>query len=626
MKKINNNKMLGYDELKNELDYYIASPTSKYAVMVSGEWGCGKTYMLKKLYLPELDEKFKENNKKPIYVTLNGINDIAEIKNKIFIELGSDNVLKKASPIVNLAALGSEIIIKGTGKVIKNGYAELLNKMVEIKNIVIFFDDLERCKIEITEILGFINDLVENYDAKVIIIADEDKINKNFAFKNIEQKFLVALKLLESKSKENMDYKEQMKLTKEEIFDDDEKYKSIKEKTIFKTLRVKNDIKSIITDFSNKMIENRDLKKIVDNKKEWLIEKLSELEHNNIRTLQFIFESFNRLGETILHIDFKDDEENKKKVLSELFEYLVIKSIHVKKGVNRYPWKERQEFGEICLSNEEHSNYTDYIKGFRFVDDFIMNSYFNEEYIIKVIKDYLSNINVFETDNDLKVIGRYWIHTENELKESIKNIAEKLEKNRYSINYYSQMLIKLSCIEVWKVAISEIRETVQVMENNIKSGKIKGELHDIYAYEVSDEKQSKKYTEYFERLKKAFQKSKVTQMIEEIDNIMAKTNSGEELKEYCYRNEIFFRENESFLSFIKFNLLVQKLQGDQIEDIYNFRYIIQRIYKGKKAEIYASDKRIVIDLINKLNKITIEDKMRKQAIDLLIKDLQDIQF
>ena len=86
MKKINNNKMLGYDELKNELDYYIASPTSKYAVMVSGEWGCGKTYMLKKLYLPELDEKFKENNKnnkKPIYVTLNGINDIALMKLKI---------------------------------------------------------------------------------------------------------------------------------------------------------------------------------------------------------------------------------------------------------------------------------------------------------------------------------------------------------------------------------------------------------------------------------------------------------------------------------------------------------------------------------------------------------------
>lgn len=630
MKNVND-KMLSYDELKSELDYYIAAPSSKYAVMVSGEWGCGKTYMLKNLYLPELDKKYRKNNKnnkKPIYVTLNGINDIEEVKNKIFIELSNDSVLKKASPIVNLASLAFEVINKETGETIKKGYTELLNKMVEIKNIVIFFDDLERCKIEITEILGFINDLVENYDAKVIIIADEDKINKNFAFENIEQKYLVTLKLLESESEseENIDYIEKMKLIKKDIFDGDEKYKSIKEKTIFKTLNVKNDIKTIIDVFNEKIIKINDLKIIIDNKKEWLIEKLNEFEHNNIRTLQFVFESFNRLGKTILTVDFKENEGNQKKVLTELFEYLVIKSIHVKKGINRYSWKERQEFGEICLSNEEHSNYTDYIKGFRFVDDYIINSYFNKEYIIKVTKDYLNNINDFETDKDLKVIERYWIHSENELKESIENITKKIRKNQYSLNYYSQILIKLSCIEVWEVAISEIHEAVEAMENNIKNGLVKGELCDAYAYEISDKEQSKKYSEYFERLKKSFQKSKVTQTIEEIDNIMAKANSGEELKEYCYSNEIFFRENESFLSFIKSDLLVQKLQGDQIEDIYNFRYIIQRIYKGNKAEIYIFDKSLVENLIYKLNKMTIEDKVRKHAIDLLIKELQGIQF
>ena len=630
MKNVND-KMLSYDELKSELDYYIAAPSSKYAVMVSGEWGCGKTYMLKNLYLPELDKKYRKNNKnnkKPIYVTLNGINDIEEVKNKIFIELSNDSVLKKASPIVNLSSLAFEVINKETGETIKKGYTELLNKMVEIKNIVIFFDDLERCKIEITEILGFINDLVENYDAKVIIIADEDKINKNFAFENIEQKYLVTLKLLESESEseENIDYIEKMKLIKKDIFDGDEKYKSIKEKTIFKTLNVKNDIKTIIDVFNEKIIKINDLKIIIDNKKEWLIEKLNEFEHNNIRTLQFVFESFNRLGKTILTVDFKENEGNQKKVLTELFEYLVIKSIHVKKGINRYSWKERQEFGEICLSNEEHSNYTDYIKGFRFVDDYIINSYFNKEYIIKVTKDYLNNINDFETDKDLKVIERYWIHSENELKESIENITKKIRKNQYSVNYYSQILIKLSCIEVWEVAISEIHEAVEAMENNIKNGLVKGELCDAYAYEISDKEQSKKYSEYFERLKKSFQKSKVTQTIEEIDNIMAKANSGEELKEYCYSNEIFFRENESFLSFIKSDLLVQKLQGDQIEDIYNFRYIIQRIYKGNKAEIYIFDKSLVENLIYKLNKMTIEDKVRKHAIDLLIKELQGIQF
>lgn len=438
----------------------------------------------------------------------------------------------------------------------------------------------------------------------------------------------MTLKLLESESEseENIDYIEKMKLIKKDIFDGDEKYKSIKEKTIFKTLNVKNDIKTIIDVFNEKIIKINDLKIIIDNKKEWLIEKLNEFEHNNIRTLQFVFESFNRLGKTILTVDFKENEGNQKKVLTELFEYLVIKSIHVKKGINRYSWKERQEFGEICLSNEEHSNYTDYIKGFRFVDDYIINSYFNKEYIIKVTKDYLNNINDFETDKDLKVIERYWIHSENELKESIENITKKIRKNQYSVNYYSQILIKLSCIEVWEMAISEIHEAVEAMENNIKNGLVKGELCDAYAYEISDKEQSKKYSEYFERLKKSFQKSKVTQTIEEIDNIMAKANSGEELKEYCYSNEIFFRENESFLSFIKSDLLVQKLQGDQIEDIYNFRYIIQRIYKGNKAEIYIFDKSLVENLIYKLNKMTIEDKVRKHAIDLLIKELQGIQF
>lgn len=631
MEKVNN-KMLSYDELKNELDCYIATSTSKYAVMVSGEWGCGKTYMLKNIYLPELDQKYitdNKKNKKPIYITLNGINDIGEIKNKMFIELSNNNVLKKASPIINLIALAAEAKIKGIGKTIKKGYSVLLKDMVEIKNSIVFFDDLERCKIEITEILGFINDLVENYDAKVIIIADEDKINKKNTHKNIEQKYLVALKLLENTKTEkekNIDFKNKMKIVKEDIFDTDENYKFIKEKTIFKTYSIKNDINLIISNFKKNMIKNEYLTKIVDDKKNWLIEKMNEFEHNNIRTLQFVFESFNRLGQTILDVDFKTNEKSRKKILVEIFEYIVMKSIYVKKGINSYMWKEKQEFGEVCLSHKENISYSDYIVGFRFVDDFIVNSYYNKEYITKVIKDYLDNINVFETDEDLKVIERYWVHSENEVKESVKKISSKIRNKDYNIKYYSQILIKLSCIEVWGVAIDEIHETVQAMENNIKNEKVIEELNDEYAYEISDEEQSKKYTEYFERLTKAFKKNKTKQTKKKITNLMTNSNEGEELKNYCYYNELFFRENESFLSFIDFELLIQSFQNNPIEYIYNFRYIIQRIYKGKAAEIYVLDKNLAIDLIERLNKISLADKIRNKAINLLIDDLEKIQF
>lgn len=45
-----------------------------------------------------------------------------------------------------------------------------------IKKII--FDDLERCSIVIPNILGYINQFVENNGLKVIVIANEDEIIK----------------------------------------------------------------------------------------------------------------------------------------------------------------------------------------------------------------------------------------------------------------------------------------------------------------------------------------------------------------------------------------------------------------------------------------------------------------
>ncbi|TOE34991.1 hypothetical protein CGJ44_25740, partial [Vibrio parahaemolyticus] len=43
-------------------------------------------------------------------------------------------------------------------------------------DIIIVFDDLERTGIDNKELLGYINKIVEDYDIKVIVIANEDKL------------------------------------------------------------------------------------------------------------------------------------------------------------------------------------------------------------------------------------------------------------------------------------------------------------------------------------------------------------------------------------------------------------------------------------------------------------------
>lgn len=81
MQSIKKYKTLSYAELKEELDFYIENKDVKYAILVSGEWGCGKTYVLKEKYLNEKNIF----DKKPIYISLNGLSCISEVKNKILI-------------------------------------------------------------------------------------------------------------------------------------------------------------------------------------------------------------------------------------------------------------------------------------------------------------------------------------------------------------------------------------------------------------------------------------------------------------------------------------------------------------------------------------------------------------
>lgn len=62
-------------------------------------------------------------------------------------------------------------------------------------NRIIIFDDIERCKVPIDEVYGFINDFVEHSKCKIILISDEEKILEK------EKKNLVLLHMHHSKKK-----------------------------------------------------------------------------------------------------------------------------------------------------------------------------------------------------------------------------------------------------------------------------------------------------------------------------------------------------------------------------------------------------------------------------------------
>ena len=168
------------------VELYLKMDTN-YALMITGEWGSGKTYYYKNILAsmisrtPILHKQGEKYN--PILVSLFGLKSIEEVQTEIVMNMYP--ILK--NKYVRLGTgLGKSLIkgvlkLKGLGEIDK-AFSETpinTNEWINYEDLVICFDDLERMSksLKIEELIGFINSLVENENVKVLIIANEGKIN-----------------------------------------------------------------------------------------------------------------------------------------------------------------------------------------------------------------------------------------------------------------------------------------------------------------------------------------------------------------------------------------------------------------------------------------------------------------
>ena len=157
------------EELKNYCD--IDSPVG--ALMLSGEWGCGKTYLIKTKFIPLMKDTYV-----CVCVSLFGIDSLdklrVEVKKKWlekaseFDRLNGTKVSKAADSLKKIFGTIKDILPEDwqkKGKVVSSimdliNFVPISNKMFE-KKVILVFDDLERTNISCTDLLGCINDYPE---------------------------------------------------------------------------------------------------------------------------------------------------------------------------------------------------------------------------------------------------------------------------------------------------------------------------------------------------------------------------------------------------------------------------------------------------------------------------------
>ncbi len=310
------------------------SMESTGALMVSGEWGCGKTYYIEKVVIPAL----KQDGWNSVKASLFGIESVNEIPIRIAdnyerSESNKGEETKKEKKKWKLSCCGKgkagKVLARGAQfasnlswlesfvdvKTLISNNSGLLYRLIPTEKTIIILDDIERIidTIDIHILLGAINDLVEQRGYKVMLIANNSYIRQ----------------------------KGEAKLV-------------FKEKVIEKTLVYEPDVVSIFkglcekdysSPFTKFMTAQKAVEVIDPSFPSYKEDKGLQVELHNIRLLKFALAHFSKIYEVCdAFLEKEKDKDCADSFLLSLWACIVGVSIEYKK--DRLTYKDKYQFAQ----------------------------------------------------------------------------------------------------------------------------------------------------------------------------------------------------------------------------------------------------------------------------------------
>lgn len=631
------------EELLNKISKYVNNKKVKYAIMIDGEWGCGKTYFIK--------NKFVNNCENAIYISLYGISSLEQLNEKIYHEIIKSKyttskivrffkkiwkksiickvilaipyliiwLLKKIFILLrsllwlityNIVNLKFNINISKLKKTDFNGAIELFSK---INNYILVFDDLERSIIPFNEVLGYISELVENRDTKCIIISNEqeiDQINK----KNYELKILTAIQISNNNDKNDLN---SIKNRVSELYDETNSYKKIKEKIIGQTYLFKPNIPEIYDSISSNYKDD-EISPILNNVKEKIIKKMNYLNYHNIRTLKSFFEIFD---EIFNHIYLEMNKYSNKR--DAMYEEIAISTfctcVCFKKGENIDKYL-NGELTNVFLENVNGDECfgTNYFRVFDFIIEYIQTNEIVRSNCSETLEKYYEKeYNSFLVNDPLSELDQYWEKSELEITEILKKISNNIENKKYEYRLYSDIIFKISQLEAFGYKNFVMNTMLKKMKKNIKEDKVT-EIYSSPFFNNDDVKRI--YKLYYEDISKILEKNKKNKNINQNQTIMNNKNWGIELYNYAKNN---YNTNDFYVDF-DVEKISRNLKNSNNKNIYYFKYYLDKISSmGRYIKIDSKKIKKLEEQVEMLYNSE-KDVMKKRALKLVLEKLSSM--
>lgn len=636
------------DVVKN----YIDTPNTHYALMINGEWGNGKTYFFRNTIEPFLERM----NKKIIYISLNGLSDLQEINKQIYLEtrIYQNKKIRKILENKKMKQLTQfSKVIHNTAMILNiagNGEKKIFyEEIIEINdNIVLCFDDLERCNIEITEILGFINNFVEHDDIKIIIIGNEKEIKDISNERNKEIKFLAALKLMSSNGQVNINSDTVMTQV-DTIFSKQRNYDVIKEKVVGRSILFVPDsevfLKNIVEEYNS--IETRGYFT-------FLTENISDLEYifnkssrKNIRLLKHAIVDFYGIYK-ILNNNFQKSEY-KNKLINIFFMPSIILSLELRGGninadslTNTITKKINTLFSTSHVQEEYMKILTKYLKGYSLEKEFY-NSHAINNYLISstinrdelnteaeyILESWTAISNIKSSRSSIQKLTDGFFELENnEFEDAVKDVLEKVSFGYYPLSYYSRIFYQLEMIFINELLEISMENLIESFKSGIDLAENAVNENDRFTlFHISEESKSnflKEIDQHIVKRQKELENKELHQKVNEVLNLFKQGDVDKFIEDFYSLS--YKADNQQLMQYININEFAKLILNSSNSQITDLIRMFNSIYGSSNNREYCQgDKEYLNELKDEIeSKLILRKSVNKFILNKLIQAIDEI--
>lgn len=596
------------DEYNSYIKNYLENDKTQSAIMLTAPWGTGKSYYIRN----DLSRFLEENKLSYAIVSAYGLSSIADINKELFLEIKFQKTKRQCKW---LATFGKTIATGavGIGKTLLKNIAHIdidfdlsepnykkLYDLVNLKDKLIIFEDIERSSVDIIEFLGYVNSLVEQDGVKVLLVANEQEF----------------LKITDSDSQlsNQRDKNKEPSYTPRSI-----EYLRKKEKTISDTIIFETDKKEALRSiiklfFPGKLLETLITEEnIVD-----IINVMSIVKSDNLRAVMFACQ---KTSDIIKVFDGELDHNFVGFLLCSIIAY----SCRTKSGKNT-KWKN----DEISPSELGTATFPLY----RVCYDYINSQLLNSTKLAEAQESY-SRQKKFESDKNefnkyFVELKRFYDNTETNVSSAVAGIKELLSKNEgVEVSEYGMMANYLIAVRECITNEPDVDDCKRLMLKNVQGiGSNSNIEHDLMYHngvELETADQRKELAEFKKELLESI-KSKKKEELFTMDNSDKKV---ENFIDYAYSHKDEIIGNGSFVREINIQNFVDFLKGCSAQEIGDIRGVFLSIYASVNiGEFMSGDKEnleLLKDELQKLkNNYTGFDKIQKKQIEWFIGNLEDI--